>query len=162
MAKKKGLNRQPRARRIGSGPQFGNIRLTGTATARMAAALADQHHLEFTVKWTKSAPLVLMSLQVKAAPDNLWRELLDHPLGGNSGELVADMGVYGPGEIKIGFIVNALTDVKQAATFVVEDTTHVTDFKPAAGQPLKSLKQGDTWSENDKYHVGAAEEGAAR
>jgi hypothetical protein len=102
-----------------------------------------------------------MSLQVKAAPDNVFREVLEHPLGDNSGELVAELGVYGPGEVKIGFIIGALTGIKQAATFVVEDTTDVTDFKPETGQPLKSLRQGESWSDTGKYQVGRASEGGS-
>jgi hypothetical protein len=142
---------------IPKAPSFAKVKLAVETTAgEMEAALDDQHHLQFVVKWTKSRPLVLMSLLARIGAGGLETELLTHPLGGNSGELTADMGVYAAGDITIRFVIGALTDIKQAATFVLEDTTRVTPFKPAATDPLKSLKQGETWTDNGKFTVGKA------
>jgi hypothetical protein len=136
-------------------PVFSSVALkAGKTAASMEAALDEQHHLDFVVKWTKSKQLVLMSLAVRVPPDNLSVELLEHPMGGNTGELTVDMGVFKADTITISFIMGALTEVKKAATFVVEDTTHVSDFKPTALEPLKSLKQGENWSDKAKYPVG--------
>jgi hypothetical protein len=65
------------------------------------------------------------------------------------------MGVFKPGVIGISFIIGALSEIKQATTFIVEDTTHATSFKPGENDPLKSLKQGDQWSEKGAFTVGA-------
>lgn len=151
MAKKKKQKPAP----FYSTPIFSSVTLkAGKTAASMEAALDEQHHLDFVVKWTKSKQLVLMSLAVRVPPDNLSVELLEHPMGGNSGELTVDMGVFKADTITVSFIIGALTEVKKAATFVVENTTHVTDFKPTALEPLKSLKQGETWSDKAKYTVG--------
>ena len=149
MSKKPGA-----AKRLGKSPQFGGIALkAGVTASEMEAALDNQHHLQFVIKWTKSRGLVLMSLQV-AAGAGPFIELLVHPVAANTGELVQDMGVFAAGKLTISFIINALMDVKQAATFVVEDMTNVTDFKPETGQPLKALKQGESWSDEGPYTVG--------
>jgi len=141
---------------VGAQPTFAGVKLkAGKTASRMEATLDKQHNLQFVVKWTKSRPLVLLSLQVRVPPDGAARELLDHPMGGNSGEITAAMGVFKPGDIGISFIIGALSDIKQAATFVVEDTTRATSFKPAESEPLKSLKQGEQWSDKGKFTVGS-------
>ena len=94
-----------------------------------------------------------MSLQV-AVGNGPAKELLEHPVGGNSGECLAEMGVFGAGKLTISFIIGALKEIKQAATFVVEDTTHVTEFRPPPSEPLKSLKQGETWSDTGTFDAG--------
>ncbi len=148
---------------VGWQPKFGTALKAGKGGKLNAGALAssieatldEQHRLQFVVKWTKSRPLVLLSLQTRVPPDGPAHEVLNHPQGGNSGELSADMGVFKPGAIGISFIIGALSDIKQAATFVVEDTTHATSFKPGENDPLKSLKQGDQWLEKATFTVGA-------
>ncbi len=58
----------------------------------MAAALGSQHQLQFVVRWVTQRPLVLMSLQIKTAPDNLFREILATPLTDNDGTIVVENG----------------------------------------------------------------------
>lgn len=153
---RKRRNRSARSRPRAT-PRFDGVRLTKTGTeARMLAALEAQHRLQFVVKWTKSRQLVLTSLQIKVPPQNLWDELLDHPLGDNSGEIVVEMGMYSAGPVTIRFTIGALTAIPRAATFVVEDEQKVSRFKPPAHEDPKTLTQGEQWSDNGKYTIGAS------
>ena len=141
-----------RARRLKEQqPDFRNIKLTRTASMRMEAALEGQHRLQLAVAWTAQRPMVLLSLQVKTAPGNLWRELID-PMRSNVGRLVVDMGLYSEGTMAIRFAIGALTAIPKAATFLVEDEQRVTEFKPASG--TKAIKQGEQWKESGKYNIG--------
>jgi hypothetical protein len=120
--------------------------------AAMTEVLEQQHRLQLVIKWTKSRSLVLMSLQVRKG--GLWTELLDHPVGNNSGEIVFEMGIFPPGKLSIRFLIGALMEIPKAATFIVEDDQQVSAFKPAAGQPPKALKQGEQWADKGDYAVG--------
>ena len=149
-------NKRPRARRLErTEPDFRSVRLTAKAVGGMTMALEAQHRLHFAVKWATQRPLVLMSLQIKVPPDNLFVELLTNPLSSNNGEIVFDMGMFSAGDATIRFQIGALAAIPRVATFVVEDEQKVTPFKPAAGQPSKALQQGERWRESASYTVGA-------
>jgi hypothetical protein len=135
-------------------PTFTGVSVTASTAEAMTTALESQHRLQFVIKWTTQKPLILMSLQVKD-PDGLLKELLTNPQTDTDNEILVNMGLFSAGDLTVRFVIGALGAIPKVATLIIEDEQKVTPFKPAAGQPLKKLEQGEQWKETGTYKVGA-------
>jgi hypothetical protein len=153
--RRKAVAKKAQAKRLPRSITLASKLITTDTALQFTEKLQRQYRLHFLIRWTRRKPLVLQSLQVKAAPDNLWKELLERPLGDYDGELVLDMGRYSAGEIRVRFRIGALTKVPRAVSYLVEDETRVVAFKPADGSDPKSVEQGVPWEEVGTYQVGA-------
>ncbi len=130
------------------------IKPTAGSAIEIEKLLNGQYREEFLIRWTPQRPIVLLSLEVKSAPDNLWRQILTNTVGDNDGEMVVDLGLYTQGEIKVRFEIGAISKVPKIATYIVENSTTVHPFKPPLGGGDQSIEQGARWTDNDAYAVG--------
>lgn len=150
------VKRREKAKRLTRLTGLKTLPITEDDAPRLAGILQQQHWVQLRLRWTPQKLLVVQLLQVRAAPDNLWKNVLEdgRPVADNDGDLLLDLGRYSKGEIGVRFVIRAMVKVPKAVTYLAEDETRVSAFRPEAGADPKTIEPGVPWEETGLYTVG--------